>query len=414
MKKVIMYIILITLFFQNFNSALAYSEYEYENSDNQGMIEDKISEIYMVKKQYEDLMGQIKDEEPQIFAANNDAFWWPIGSDETTEVNGKKFAKGLPSNSFVTSGFGNRELRGSENNHSGLDMVGGRGLGETNVIAAKDGIVVFPNSLKGNDCPSRSSAEPCNGTGYGNYVVIQHADGNYTLYGHLYEDSIVVKAGDSVSQGQVIAKMGSSGNSTGAHLHFEIRIGQNAYSAVVDPADYVDVNNPRPASYGDELFNFLSFLEGSTEKSGDEYKVVNIGDGVRTVGHGVTLESNPDRFKQYGIEINNYPTGSYISAYIVDQIQKDILNYDRTYIEGVCASNSISLQKYQIDALITLMYQAGNINGFVKAYNEYGQTEKLFDNWWRFKGASAGFEAGVRNRRNYEWILFSTGVYSGK
>ena len=61
------------------------------------------------------------------------------------------------------------------------------------------------------------------GGGYGNYVVIDHGNGYETLYGHLLNNSIVVKAGDKVAQGQKVGMMGSTGRSTGMHLHFEIK-----------------------------------------------------------------------------------------------------------------------------------------------------------------------------------------------
>lgn len=62
-----------------------------------------------------------------------------------------------------------------------------------------------------------------NGGGYGNYVVIDHGNGYQTLYGHMLNKSIVVKAGDRVNQGQKLGILGSTGRSTGPHLHFEIK-----------------------------------------------------------------------------------------------------------------------------------------------------------------------------------------------
>jgi len=62
-----------------------------------------------------------------------------------------------------------------------------------------------------------------NGGGYGNYVVIDHGNGYRTLYAHLLNNSIVVKAGEKVKQGQRLGNMGSTGRSTGTHLHFEIK-----------------------------------------------------------------------------------------------------------------------------------------------------------------------------------------------
>lgn len=70
------------------------------------------------------------------------------------------------------------------------------------------------------------------GGGYGNYVVIDHGNGFQTLYGHMLNNSIVVKAGDKVVQGQRIGAMGSTGRSTGTHCHFEIKL---VAGGTVDP-----------------------------------------------------------------------------------------------------------------------------------------------------------------------------------
>ena len=69
------------------------------------------------------------------------------------------------------------------------------------------------------------------GAAYGNHVVVKHADGKYTLYGHLNSSS--VRAGQSVSAGQMIGTVGSTGNSSGAHLHFEVRNSPNQFSVGV-------------------------------------------------------------------------------------------------------------------------------------------------------------------------------------
>jgi murein DD-endopeptidase MepM/ murein hydrolase activator NlpD len=73
--------------------------------------------------------------------------------------------------------------------------------------------------------------------GFGNYVVIRHKYGFYTKYAHLQK--ILVSRGQEVQQGQVIGTMGSTGLSTGPHLHYEVRIG----SEVVDPAKYLNITN---------------------------------------------------------------------------------------------------------------------------------------------------------------------------
>ncbi len=81
-----------------------------------------------------------------------------------------------------------------------------------------------------------------NKSGYGNYVVIKHNDSNFTLYGHLQDDSITVETGDTVCKGQILGKMGQTGNAYGPHLHFEIRKGNNSCYSTVDPMDYIDNN----------------------------------------------------------------------------------------------------------------------------------------------------------------------------
>ena len=106
--------------------------------------------------------------------------------------------------------------------HTGIDLVepfGGP------VYAADDGIVALVGSSS---------------SGYGNYVVIAHAGGLDTLYGHL--STSLVSVGQAVTQGTVVGLEGSTGNSTGAHLHFELRINQKP----VNPAPYLPPGAPSP------------------------------------------------------------------------------------------------------------------------------------------------------------------------
>lgn len=79
------------------------------------------------------------------------------------------------------------------------------------------------------------------GNSYGNYVKIKHANGYYTLYAHLKYNSVTVKVGDKVSQGQVIGYMGATGHCTGAHVHFEVR---NASDVRIDPTPYINADLP--------------------------------------------------------------------------------------------------------------------------------------------------------------------------
>jgi murein DD-endopeptidase MepM/ murein hydrolase activator NlpD len=106
--------------------------------------------------------------------------------------------------------------------HTGIDLVEPFG---SPVYAADDGVVALVGSSS---------------SGYGNYVVIAHSGGWDTLYGHL--STSVVKVGQIVTQGQVVGLEGSTGNSTGAHVHFELRINQRP----VDPRPYLPPGAPSP------------------------------------------------------------------------------------------------------------------------------------------------------------------------
>ena len=106
--------------------------------------------------------------------------------------------------------------------HTGIDLVEPFG---SPVYAADDGVVALVGSSS---------------SGYGNYVVIAHAGGLDTLYGHL--STALVKAGQQVTQGTVIGLEGSTGNSTGPHLHCELRIAQKP----VDPSPYLPPGAPSP------------------------------------------------------------------------------------------------------------------------------------------------------------------------
>ena len=104
----------------------------------------------------------------------------------------------------VNSCFGARPYLGSGNFHGGIDMPVGKG---TPVMAVDNGTAI------------RTGSENC-GTGFGNCVVVQHSNGTYSSYNHL--EKALVKVGDNVTKGQVVALSDSTGNSTGDHLHFAV------------------------------------------------------------------------------------------------------------------------------------------------------------------------------------------------
>ena len=123
------------------------------------------------------------------------------------------------SGTVITSEYGVREhpIQGVVKQHTGID-IGGAPLG-TPVVAAADGVVTYAGWLGG----------------YGNCVMINHGDGIVTLYGHGNE--ILTEVGNEVKQGDTIMAVGSTGNSTGPHLHFEVRVNGN----YTNPLNYVKV-----------------------------------------------------------------------------------------------------------------------------------------------------------------------------
>lgn len=130
------------------------------------------------------------------------------------------------SDAYISSVYGMRTnpVTGVYKLHAGIDISCGGSGGKTGpftkkIVASKAGTVSY--------------AGWC--SGYGNTVMITHSDGYLTLYAHNY--TINVSVGQQVSQGQQIAIMGTTGNSTGAHCHFEIRNGM--WGTTMDPAPYI-------------------------------------------------------------------------------------------------------------------------------------------------------------------------------
>lgn len=125
------------------------------------------------------------------------------------ELYGAGACEGSFDGAYGTGGFiwpaGNHVLSGNDywSGHLGIDIAAGEGAP---IYAADSGVIVFSGWAYG---------------GYGNMVMIDHGNGYQTVYAHLSQ--VFAGCGRSVSQGQIIGYAGSTGNSTGAHLHFEVR-----------------------------------------------------------------------------------------------------------------------------------------------------------------------------------------------
>ena len=143
--------------------------------------------------------AQEKGEEYKTVSIGNISFIWPC-----------------PSSSRITSGFGGRSspTEGASSNHKGIDIGASSG---SDIVAAADGTVTISTY-------SYSA---------GNYIMINHGGGVSTVYMHC--SKLLVSVGETVKKGQVIAKVGSTGYSTGPHLHFGVRVN----GAYVNPSQYV-------------------------------------------------------------------------------------------------------------------------------------------------------------------------------
>ena len=229
------------------------------------------------------------------------SYWWPIGSADVTLENDVTFASGDPVPSTITATFaGNDSVH--DGSHGAIDISNDLGVGGTNIIAAKDGVVIYPTSDEQIQYADNGYVGNLDGGGYGNYVVIEHSDGNYTYYAHMAQGSITVMAGDTVKQGQVIGKMGNSGSSTGVHLHFEVRSGGNTSSNRVDPLDYVSMESPRSSCVDFSLTTsslskqeFISKMEAYCTNSGNNAFCTNFSSHAEEV-YDVSVEAgvNPE------------------------------------------------------------------------------------------------------------------------
>jgi murein DD-endopeptidase MepM/ murein hydrolase activator NlpD len=182
--------------------------------------------IDMLLQEQQDLIATAEQEvwqQAQLWATLNSTAIPPppattVGSRQTGPA-GAVFAWPIQG-AVLTQGFGPSTLSiepamfGFPHFHTGLDLASP----DTQITAAADGVV---------------AAVGHGNTGYGNYVIIVHAGGLVTLYGHLSVTMATV--GQTVTQGQQIGVEGSTGNSTGVHLHFEVRLN----GTPVDPSPYL-------------------------------------------------------------------------------------------------------------------------------------------------------------------------------
>lgn len=215
------------------------------------------------------------------------------------------------------------------NGHRGTDLgIGGFPVmdnGSRWVVAAAPGTVTYVVD----GCFDRCTSGSCGcGGGFGNYVKVTHADGKSTYYGHMMNGSIQVGLNDTVTCGQRLGKVASSGNSTGPHLHFEPRyssntsddpfagscggpisfwVDQRAYNAL--PGTQCDGENPPPPPPpppSDGTIKGVVWDRSVTEGPNDDGNVRVPGTTVTIEGGESAAAREPDGFWSFTLEAGTY------------------------------------------------------------------------------------------------------------
>ena len=193
-----------------------------EKKQSQQELESKKSDVEELEKQVaednEALEAQIDElnKEAQALTEQMQQGEIKASTSADSKYSGTAMTWPVPSSQRITSEYGNRyhPILHVNKFHSGIDIGASEG---SQILAANDGMVIF-SGVKG---------------GYGNCVMIDHGGGIVTLYGHC--SKLLVSEGQNVTKGQNIALVGSTGQSTGPHCHFEVRVN----GSTTNPLNYL-------------------------------------------------------------------------------------------------------------------------------------------------------------------------------
>lgn len=196
-------------------------EFDFENTPPIGGVDvsaatGQPASVPLLTDMLDRLSDQLSDRERQLGALENLI--------QTRELRRVVYPQGRPvTGGFISSFFGNRvdPFTGYTSFHPGVDFAGEEGA---EVVSVATGIVTWAGEHMG----------------YGNLVEINHGNGLVTRYGH--NSKVLVKAGETVQKGQVLALVGSTGHSTGPHVHFEVLRDGTA----VDPMAFINQNAAPP------------------------------------------------------------------------------------------------------------------------------------------------------------------------
>jgi murein DD-endopeptidase MepM/ murein hydrolase activator NlpD len=183
----------------------------FDAGTDQSALPDLLVDMNNLQKMIDDRQQQLGLVEDLIMHSNLEESIYPTG---------RPTKKGWISSYF---GMRNDPFTGKRAMHKGMDFAGKEG---SQVVAVAAGVVTWAGKRYG----------------YGNMVEINHGKGYVTRYGH--NEKILVHVGDRIKQGQVIAKMGSTGRSTGPHVHFEVRLNGKS----VNPSKYIQSKRSRDSA----------------------------------------------------------------------------------------------------------------------------------------------------------------------
>ena len=186
------------------NTKVIQENYILQLTDEEKALNEQITKYKEEQREIENqILAAINWSGTMAIQFTGGAMVWPIAMEGT----------------YITSGYGYRThpIQGVYKKHAGIDISGANVYGAP-VVAAADGVVIYAGWI----------------SGYGNCVMINHGNGIVSLYGHGSE--IITTMGATVKQGTIVMKVGSTGNSTGPHVHFEIR----KNGQVVDPIPYLN------------------------------------------------------------------------------------------------------------------------------------------------------------------------------
>lgn len=242
-------------------------EYEYEKSTVEDLTADKQEQLKTYNKkikssekavdEYDNAIAEQEEKIEKLLLEERNRMYELMkkraeAAGMTVEEYGELFTWPLAIQGTITSKFGPRTAptAGASTYHKGVDIAAAQG---TSVLASSEGKVVISQYS--------SSA--------GNYVMIYHGDDIYTVYMHM--SKLNVKVGDKVKQGEIIGLVGSTGFSTGPHLHFGIMINGN----YVNPLNYVTYESSKKVKQNDKEDN-----ETTKKKKNDSEEAETLNKGL--------------------------------------------------------------------------------------------------------------------------------------